>query len=147
MKNLVIEAEKLAANGVKELILIAQDLTYYGLDLYKKRNLAELLKALVKVEGIEWIRLHYAFPTGFPMDVLDVMNREPKICNYLDIPLQHISDTILKSMRRGTTQEKTTKLLKEFRAKVPEMTIRTTLNCWLSWRNRRRFSKLEKLGD
>ena len=127
IENLVIEAEKLAANGVKELILIAQDLTYYGLDLYKKRNLAELLEALVKVEGIEWIRLHYAFPTGFPMDVLDVMNREPKICNYLDIPLQHISDSILKSMRRGTTQEKTTKLLKEFRAEVPNMTIRTTL--------------------
>ena len=127
IEDIVIEAEKLAANGVKELILIAQDLTYYGLDLYKKRNLAELLEALVKVEGIEWIRLHYAFPTGFPMDVLDVMNREPKICNYLDIPLQHISDSILKSMRRGTTQDKTTKLLKEFRAKVPNMTIRTTL--------------------
>jgi len=127
IEDLVVEAEKLAANGVKELILIAQDLTYYGLDLYKKRNLAELLENLVKVEGIEWIRLHYAFPTGFPMDVLDVMNREPKICNYLDIPLQHISDKILKSMRRGTTQAKTTKLLKEFRAAVPEMTIRTTL--------------------
>ena len=127
IEDLVVEAKKLAANGVKELILIAQDLTYYGLDLYKKRNLAELLENLVKVEGIEWVRLHYAFPTGFPMDVLDVMNREPKICNYLDIPLQHISDKILKSMRRGTTQEKTTKLLKEFRAAVPEMTIRTTL--------------------
>jgi ribosomal protein S12 methylthiotransferase len=124
---IIIEAEKLAAKGVKELILIAQDLTYYGLDLYKKRNLAELLEALVKVEGIEWIRLHYAFPTGFPMDVLDVMNREPKICNYLDIPLQHISDSILKSMRRGTTKEKTTKLLKDFRIAVPNMTIRTTL--------------------
>ncbi len=127
IEEIVIEAEKLAAKGVKELILIAQDLTYYGLDLYKKRNLAELLEHLVKVEGIEWIRLHYAFPTGFPMDVLDVMNREPKVCNYLDIPLQHISDSILKSMRRGTTKEKTTKLLKAFRAEVPEMTIRTTL--------------------
>ncbi|WP_417196587.1 30S ribosomal protein S12 methylthiotransferase RimO [Bizionia sp.] len=127
IEDLVTEAEKLAANGVKELILIAQDLTYYGLDLYKKRNLAELLEALVKVDGIEWIRLHYAFPTGFPMDVLDVMKREPKVCNYLDIPLQHISDEILKSMRRGTTNEKTTKLLKEFRKAVPEMTIRTTL--------------------
>jgi ribosomal protein S12 methylthiotransferase len=127
IEHLVIEAEKLAKNGVKELILIAQDLTYYGLDLYKKRNLAELLEALVKVEGIEWIRLHYAFPTGFPMDVLELMKREPKICNYLDIPLQHISDSILKSMRRGTTQEKTTNLIKEFRALVPEMTIRTTL--------------------
>ncbi|WP_396199284.1 30S ribosomal protein S12 methylthiotransferase RimO [Flavobacterium sp.] len=127
IEHLVIEAEKLAKNGVKELILIAQDLTYYGLDLYKKRNLAELLEALVKVEGIEWIRLHYAFPTGFPMDVLELMKREPKICNYLDIPLQHISDSILKSMRRGTTQEKTTNLIKDFRALVPEMTIRTTL--------------------
>lgn len=127
IEDLVTESEKLAAKGVKELILIAQDLTYYGLDLYKKRNLAELLEALVKIEGIEWIRLHYAFPAGFPMDVLDVMNREPKVCNYLDIPLQHISDRILKSMRRGTTEAKTTKLLQEFRATVPEMTIRTTL--------------------
>ena len=127
MEDLVTEAHKLAAKGVKELILIAQDLTYYGLDLYKKRNLAELLEALVKVEGIEWIRLHYAFPAGFPMDVLEIMKREPKICNYLDIPLQHISDPILKSMRRGTTKEKTTRLLQDFRAAVPGMTIRTTL--------------------
>jgi ribosomal protein S12 methylthiotransferase len=127
IEKLVKEAEGLAKNGVKELILIAQDLTYYGLDLYKKRNLAELLENLVKVEGIEWIRLHYAFPTGFPMDVLELMKREPKICNYIDIPLQHISDNILKSMRRGTTKERTTKLLKDFRAAVPGMTIRTTL--------------------
>ncbi len=127
IENLVKEAENLAANGVKELILIAQDLTYYGLDLYKKRNLAELLQALAKVEGIEWIRLHYAFPTGFPMDVLEVMRQEPKICNYIDIPLQHISDSILKSMRRGTTHAKTTKLLQDFRIAVPEMAIRTTL--------------------
>jgi ribosomal protein S12 methylthiotransferase len=127
IEHLVTEAEKLAAKGVKELILIAQDLTYYGLDLYKKRNLAELLRALVKVDGIEWIRLHYAFPTGFPMDVLEVMKEEPKVCHYLDIPLQHISDAILKSMRRGTTQEKTTKLIEQFRAIVPNMTIRTTL--------------------
>ncbi len=125
--DLVTEAEKLAAKGVKELILIAQDITYYGLDLYKKRALADLLRALVKVEGIEWIRIHYAFPTGFPMDVLEVMKTEPKICNYLDIPLQHISDKILTSMKRGTTQEKTTKLLKKFREAVPEMAIRTTL--------------------
>ena len=127
IEDLVTEAEKLATKGVKELILIAQDLTYYGLDLYRKRNLAELLEALVQVEGIEWIRLHYAFPTGFPMDVLEVMKREPKVCKYLDIPLQHIADAILKSMRRGTTQAKTTKLLQDFRASVPEMTIRTTL--------------------
>ena len=127
IEKLVKEAEGLAKNGVKELILIAQDLTYYGLDLYKKRNLAELLENLAKVEGIEWIRLHYAFPSGFPMDVLDLMKREPKICNYIDIPLQHISDDILKSMKGGTTKEKTTKLLQEFRERVPGMTIRTTL--------------------
>lgn len=127
MEELVSEAKNLAAKGVKELILIAQDLTYYGLDLYKKRALAELLKKLAAVEGIEWIRLHYAFPTGFPMDVLEVMKNEPKICNYIDIPLQHISDPILKSMRRGTTQEKTNNLLKEFRKAVPDIAIRTTL--------------------
>ncbi|MEP2937102.1 MAG: 30S ribosomal protein S12 methylthiotransferase RimO [Gilvibacter sp.] len=127
IEDLVIEAEKLAANGVKELILIAQDLTYYGLDLYKKRRLADLLNALVKVDGIEWIRLHYAFPTGFPLDVLDVIKSEPKVCNYIDIPLQHISTDLLKSMRRGTTFEKTNALLKQFRAMVPEMAIRTTL--------------------
>jgi ribosomal protein S12 methylthiotransferase len=127
IEDLIIEAEKLAAQGVKELILIAQDLTYYGLDLYKKRNLAQLLRELAAVDGIEWIRLHYAFPTGFPMDVLEVMREEPKICNYIDIPLQHISDSILKSMRRGTTQAKTTKLLQNFRKAVPHMAIRTTL--------------------
>ena len=127
IEELIIQAKGLAAKGVKELMLIAQDLTYYGLDLYKKRALGELLEALVKVEGIEWIRLHYAFPTGFPMEVLEIMKREPKICNYIDIPLQHISDSILKSMRRGTTQAKTTKLLKDFRAAVPGMAIRTTL--------------------
>ena len=127
IENLVKQAESLAKDGVKELILIAQDLTYYGLDIYKKRNLAELLEALVKVEGIEWIRMHYAFPTGFPMDVLEVMKREPKVCNYLDIPLQHISDSILKSMRRGTTKAKTTALLADFRTAVPGITLRTSL--------------------
>ena len=127
IENLVKQAESLAKDGVKELILIAQDLTYYGLDIYKKRNLAELLEALVKVDGIEWIRMHYAFPTGFPMDVLEVMKREPKVCNYLDIPLQHISDSILKSMRRGTTKAKTTALLEKFRAAVPGITLRTSL--------------------
>ncbi|MEM8765631.1 MAG: 30S ribosomal protein S12 methylthiotransferase RimO, partial [Bacteroidota bacterium] len=127
IEDLVVEAEKLAADGVKELILIAQDLTYYGLDLYRERRLAQLLKALAKVEGIEWIRLHYAFPTGFPLDVLEVMKHEPKICNYIDIPLQHIADPILKSMRRGTTRAKTTRLLEDFRRSVPDMAIRTTL--------------------
>jgi len=127
MEDLVTETEKLAAKGVKELILIAQDLTYYGLDIYKKRNLAELLNELIKVEGIEWIRLHYAFPTGFPMDVLEVMRNEPKVCNYIDIPLQHISDKLLQSMKRGAGKEKINNLLKDFRTAVPDMTIRTTL--------------------
>jgi ribosomal protein S12 methylthiotransferase len=127
IEDLVIEAGKLAKKGIKELILIAQDLTYYGLDIYKKRELARLLKALAEIEGIEWIRLHYAYPTGFPLDVLEVMKNEPKICNYLDIPLQHINDEILRSMRRGTSHEKTTQLIKEFRNSVPEMAIRTTL--------------------
>lgn len=127
IENLVIETEKLAAKGIKELILIAQDLTYYGLDIYKERALGKLLQELVKVEGIEWIRLHYAFPTGFPMDVLEIMRNEPKVCFYLDIPLQHISTKLLKSMRRGTTYEKTNELLRTFRKEVPQMTIRTTL--------------------
>jgi len=127
IENLVIEATKLAKKGIKELILIAQDLTYYGLDIYKKRALADLLKELVKIDGIEWIRLHYAFPTGFPLDVLEVINNEQKVCNYLDIPLQHINDAILQSMRRGTSHEKTTNLIAEFRKSVPNMAIRTTL--------------------
>jgi ribosomal protein S12 methylthiotransferase len=127
IENLVIEATKLAKKGIKELILIAQDLTYYGLDIYKKRALADLLTELAKIDGIEWIRLHYAFPTGFPLDVLEVVKNEPKVCNYLDIPLQHINDDILKSMRRGTSHEKTTNLIAEFRKSVPDMVIRTTL--------------------
>ena len=127
IEDLVQHAKQLAAQGVKELILIAQDLTYYGLDLYGKRNLAELLEKLSDVEGIEWIRLHYAFPSGFPMDVLKVMRERDNICNYIDIPLQHISDPMLKSMRRGTTKKKTNQLLKAFREEVPEMAIRTTL--------------------
>lgn len=127
IEDLVQQAQQLAKEGVKELMLIAQDLTYYGLDLYKKRRLADLLRALAAVEGIEWIRLHYAFPTGFPEDVLEVMRTEQKICNYLDIPLQHIADPILKSMRRGTTQEKTTALLQKFRAEVPGIILRTSL--------------------
>ncbi|WP_291049314.1 MULTISPECIES: 30S ribosomal protein S12 methylthiotransferase RimO [unclassified Empedobacter] len=129
IEDLVTEATKLAKNGTKELILIAQDLTYYGLDIYKKRELATLLRELVKIEGIEWIRLHYAFPAGFPEDVLDVIREEPKVCNYIDIPLQHISTKLLKSMRRGTTHEKTNALLDAMRTKVPDMAIRTTLIC------------------
>jgi len=127
IEDLVTESEKLAKNGVKELILIAQDLTYYGLDIYKKRRLGDLLLALKDVEGIEWIRLHYAFPTGFPQDVLDVIREEEKVCNYIDIPLQHIADDVLKSMKRGTTFEKTNALLRDFREKVPGMAIRTSL--------------------
>ncbi|MDX1828383.1 MAG: 30S ribosomal protein S12 methylthiotransferase RimO [Lutibacter sp.] len=127
IEDLVTEATKLAKKGIKELILIAQDLTYYGLDIYKKRALADLLRALVKIDSIEWIRLHYAFPTGFPLDVLEVINKEPKVCNYLDIPLQHINDEVLKSMRRGTSHEKTTNLIAAFRKSVPDMAIRTTL--------------------
>jgi len=127
IEDLVIEAEKLAANGGVELILIAQDLTYYGLDLYKKRRLADLVTALSEVEGIAWIRLHYLFPTGFPEDVLDVIRENPKVCAYVDIPLQHIADPVLKSMRRGTTMEKTNRLLEAMRSKVPGMAIRTTL--------------------
>ncbi|MDG1903691.1 MAG: 30S ribosomal protein S12 methylthiotransferase RimO, partial [Schleiferiaceae bacterium] len=127
IEDLVTEAEKLATKGVKELILIAQDLTYYGLDLYKERRLGALLKELVKVEGIEWIRLHYLFPSGFPQDVLDIIREERKVCNYIDIPLQHIADPVLKSMRRGTTKAKTDALLAMMREKVPGITIRTTL--------------------
>ena len=127
IEDIITEATKLAAKGIKEVMLIAQDLTYYGLDIYKKRALADLLEALAEVEGIEWIRMHYAFPTGFPMDVLEVMKREPKVCNYLDIPLQHINTELLKSMKRGTTHEKTTALIHKFRETVPEMAIRTTL--------------------
>jgi ribosomal protein S12 methylthiotransferase len=127
IEELVLEAKNLAKNGTKELLLIAQDSTYYGLDLYKKRNLAELLKNLSDVEGIEWIRLHYAFPTGFPTDALDVMAERSNICKYLDIPLQHGSSRMLQLMRRGTTREKTEQLLHTFREKVPGIAIRTTL--------------------
>jgi ribosomal protein S12 methylthiotransferase len=127
IEDLVLEAQKLAAKGVVELILIAQDLTYYGLDLYKKRRLADLVTALSEVEGIAWIRMHYLFPTGFPEDVLDVIRENPKVCAYIDIPLQHIADPVLKSMRRGTTMEKTNRLLDAMRTKVPGMAIRTTL--------------------
>lgn len=144
VEDLVKEAEKLAAKGTKELILIAQDLTYYGLDIYGKRALADLLKALVQVNGIEWIRLHYAFPTGFPEDVLDVIKNEPKVCNYIDIPLQHISTKILKSMRRGTTKEKTNALLEQFREKVPNMAIRTTLICGYPGETEEDFQELKE---
>jgi ribosomal protein S12 methylthiotransferase len=127
IEDLVKQAKSLAAKGVKELMLIAQDLTYYGLDIYKKRALADLLEALSDVEGIEWIKLHYAFPSGFPMDVLDVMKAKPNICNYLDMPLQHGSTSMLKAMRRGITREKTEELVNNIREAVPGIAIRTTL--------------------
>ena len=127
IEQLVKEAKGLSKNGVKELILIAQDLTFYGLDIYEKRRLADLLTEISKVEGIEWIRLHYAFPTGFPQDVLDVIRDNGKVCNYIDIPLQHINDEILKSMKRGTSFEKTNDLIKYFRMRVPNIAIRTSL--------------------
>ena len=144
IENLVTEAEKLASNGVKELILIAQDLTYYGLDIYGKRRLADLLKELVNVEGIEWIRLHYAYPTGFPKDVLEVMKSETKLCNYLDIPLQHINSDILKSMRRGHNREVTEKLLTDFRTAIPDMTIRTTLIVGYPGETQEKFDELKQ---
>ena len=127
IEDLVTSAKSLAAKGVKELMLIAQDLTYYGLDIYKKRNLAELVEKLSEVEGIEWIRLHYAFPAGFPMDVLEIMKTKSNVCNYLDIPLQHGSTKILEAMRRGITREKTEELVTKIRSIVPGITIRTTL--------------------
>ncbi len=127
MEQLVSQAESLAAQGVKELLLIAQDLTYYGLDIYKKRNLDELVNKLADVEGIEWVRLHYAYPSGFPMEVIETIKTHPNVANYLDIPLQHGSSKILKSMRRGITREKTTELINSIREISPEIAIRTTL--------------------
>jgi len=154
MEDLVKQAKSLAANGVRELILIAQDLTYYGLDIYRERKLAELVRRLSDVDGIDWIRLHYAFPTGFPMDVLDVMAERSNVCNYLDMPLQHASDDILKSMRRGITQEKMDRLIGDIRNRVPEIALRTTLICgfpgeteahhqdMLEWTARMRFERV-----
>ncbi|NQD70527.1 30S ribosomal protein S12 methylthiotransferase RimO [Sphingobacterium shayense] len=152
--DLVKEAKFLAAGGTKELILIAQDLTYYGLDIYGKRNLSDLMRHLSDVDGIEWIRLQYAYPSGFPMDILDAMNERSNICNYLDMPLQHISDPMLKSMRRGTTKQKQIDLVKEIRDKVPDIALRTTLICgypgetdqdfqeMLDWVEETRFDRL-----
>jgi ribosomal protein S12 methylthiotransferase len=127
IEDLVKSAENLAAQGTKELILIAQDLTFYGLDIYKKRKLAELINRLSKVEGIEWIRLQYAYPSGFPMEVIDEIRDNQKVCNYLDMPLQHSSDNMLKLMKRGITKEKTNKLIHDIREKNPGISIRTTL--------------------
>jgi len=154
IEELVDSAKKLAAKGTKELILIAQDLTYYGLDIYKKRNLAELIDKLAQVDGIEWIRLHYAYPSGFPMDVLDVMNKHDNVCLYLDMPVQHASTNMLKAMRRGITREKTTQLIADIRDKVPNIAIRTSLivgypgeteddfNEMMDWVEEMRFERL-----
>jgi ribosomal protein S12 methylthiotransferase len=127
MEDIVHEAKKMASQGVKELILIAQELTYYGLDLYKERSISKLLQKLCDLEGIEWVRLHYAYPSGFPNELIDTIKNEEKICNYLDIPLQHISDEILKSMRRGSTKLKTNNLITNLRKQIPEISLRTTL--------------------
>lgn len=154
MEALVASARQLAANGTKELILIAQDLTYYGLDIYRKRNLHELLARLSDVEGIDWIRLHYAFPSGFPMEILEVMRERSNICKYLDMPLQHGSTSMLKRMRRGITQEKTEALVDTIRQRVPGIAMRTTLIAGfpgeteadhadnLRWIERMRFDRL-----
>lgn len=143
IEDLVNETENLARNGVKEIILIAQDLTFYGLDIYKKRALSSLLSKISEVDGIEWIRLHYCFPTGFPEDVLEVIRTNKKVCNYIDIPLQHINTQILKSMRRGTTYERTTDLLQMFRRKVPDIAIRTTLIVGYPGENEEIFNELK----
>ncbi|WP_395802672.1 30S ribosomal protein S12 methylthiotransferase RimO [Daejeonella sp.] len=141
---LVKEAKFLAKNGTKELILIAQDLTYYGLDLYNKRNLADLMRNLSDVDGIEWIRLQYAYPSGFPMDILDVMNERSNICNYLDMPLQHISDNMLSSMRRGITRQKTIDLVNSIRDKVPNIALRTTLICGYPGETEKDFQEMKE---
>jgi ribosomal protein S12 methylthiotransferase len=141
--DLVKEARFLAKNGTKELILIAQDLTYYGLDLYGKRNLADLLRNLSDVDGIEWIRLQYAYPSGFPMDILDVMNERENICNYLDMPLQHITDNMLSSMRRGITRQKTIDLVNSIRDKVPDISLRTTLICGYPGETEKDFQEMK----
>ena len=147
MEEIESEAKGLARNGIKELILIAQDLTYYGLDIYKERRLAALLKKLADVEGIEWIRLHYAFPSGFPMDVLEVMRERENICNYIDIPFQHISDAMLKSMRRGTTRKKTYELIDTCRKLVPGIAIRTTLISGYPGETEKDFKELKQFVE
>ena len=144
IEELVKNAKNLAKNGTKELVLIAQDLTYYGLDLYNERKLADLLRNLSDVDGIEWIRLQYAYPSGFPMEILDVMNERDNICKYLDMPLQHISDNMLRSMRRGTTKQKTIDLVNQIRDKVPNITMRTTLICGYPGETERDFEEMKE---
>ncbi len=142
MEQLVAQAEKLASQGVKELMLIAQDLTFYGLDIYGKRQLAQLLKKLSRVDGIQWIRLHYMYPAGFPDDVLDIMRDEPKVCNYVDIPLQHIDDEILRSMNRGAGEKQTRKLIRKIKERIPDVHIRTTFIVGYPGETEEKFEKL-----
>lgn len=144
MEEIVHEASLLASKGVKELILIAQDLTYYGMDLYKERKMKSLLESLAEIPGIEWIRLHYAYPADFPVDILDVIREQPKICKYIDIPLQHISDVMLRSMNRGLTREKTLNLLDTIREKVPGIAIRTTLIVGYPYETEAHFEELKE---
>lgn len=136
------EARNLVAQGVKELLLIAQDLSYYGYDIEKRPMLADLLKRLVKIEGLNWIRLHYAYPQKFPKEVIDLMATEPKICKYLDIPVQHINDSVLKAMRRNTTREQTLSLIKDFRDKIPDVALRTTLLVGFPGETKAQFNEL-----
>ena len=143
IEELVKEAKHLAKNGTKELILIAQDLTYYGIDIYNERKLADLMRRISDVDGIEWIRLQYAYPTGFPMDILDVMNERSNICKYLDMPLQHISDSMLKFMRRGNTKQKTIDLVNQIRDKVPNIAMRTTLICGYPGETEQDFEEMQ----
>jgi ribosomal protein S12 methylthiotransferase len=144
METLLEEAGSLAAKGVKELILVAQDLTWYGLDLYKKRKLAGLLEQLSRIDGIEWIRLHYAYPAAFPANVLDVMAAQPKICKYLDIPFQHISSDLLSSMRRGVNKEETMRLIQTIRSKVPGIALRTSLMVGYPGETQEHFNELKE---
>ncbi len=144
IEELVKEARNLVRGGTKELVVIAQDLTYYGLDLYGKRNLDELLRNLSDVDGLEWIRLQYAYPSGFPMEVLDVMNERENICKYLDMPLQHISDNMLKSMRRGISKQKTIELVDAIRNKVPDIALRTTLICGYPGETEQDFQEMKQ---
>jgi len=144
MDALVKQAQGLAKKGVKEIMLIAQDLTYYGLDIYKKRNVAELIRKLSEVEEIEWIRLHYAFPSGFPMDIIDAIKDCKNVCNYLDMPLQHVADNVLKSMRRGITMEKSTKLVETIREKIPGIAMRTTFLVGYPGETEKDFKELVK---
>lgn len=142
MDELVAEARSIAARGVKELIVIAQDTTYYGLDLYGERRLGALLRALCLIDGIQWIRLHYAYPAQFPQDVIDAMRDEPKICKYLDIPFQHISDDMLRTMRRGLTKEQTYSLIDKLRSEIPDIALRTTLLVGYPGETERDFDEL-----